>query len=857
MNKCIVSLICSLFIAGCVEDISIKKTESIIEWPILRHYEGDQLARIAMPLGGIGTGTVSLNGRGGLVDWEVMNRPAKGYSTVVDGNDAPFFAVYYRTNGGNSGARALLGPIQKYEYEHMEGRPVNHHGLPRFRHASFDAAYPFGQVHLSDDNLPFTVLLKAYNPLIPGNADDSGIPVAILCYEVINQTNEDIEVSVCGSLRNFIGRDGSKTRRSWKGEAQPLGANGNKNRFIREDKASGIFMYSKEVDKESPAWGTFAISTIEEKGITYRTASKANIWNNAILDFWDDFSADGELTEKEEKPDEDDPMGSLAVKKLIPAGSTEKFTFLLTWHFPNRKAWSWDITRETEIVGNYYTTKYSDAWDVVEKVVPRLDELEEKTRLFVNSFLNSDLPDVVKEAALFNTSTLRTQTVFRIADGHMMGWEGCMDSEGSCLGSCTHVWNYEQTTPFLFGELARTMRDVEFKHALAQDGRMSFRAMLPLEIANKDRDSAADGQMGTIMKFYREWQLSGDDSFLKEYWPQVKSALSFAWIQGGWDADSDGIMEGSQHNTMDVNYFGPNPQMQFWYMGALRAASEMARYIGDDSFADKCDKLLVNARDYAGKEMFNGEYYEHIIMPPEGKTPEDLRFQLGPGCLVDQLAGQYMSHITGLGYLSDKDKIRTTLESIMKYNFRDGFYDHFNNMRSYTLGDEKGLLMASWPNGRLEVPFPYFAETMTGFEYTAATGMIYEGMENEGLRVIEAIRDRYDGRKRSPFDEAECGHHYARAMAAWAPVLALTGFEYSGVSGEMTFNAKEGQWFWSNGYGWGTVDISQSNGDWDVTLKVLYGELELKTFELASAGKISFETQLNLAEGQERRMLIE
>ena len=116
--------------------------------------------------------------------------------------------------------------------------------------------------------------------------------------------------------------------------------------------------------------------------------------------------------------------------------------------------------------------------------------------------------------------------------------------------------------------------------------------------------------------------------------------------------------------------------------------------------------------------LFNGEYYEHKITDP--KTFEFLNmedpnvqvpaFQLGKGCLVDQLVGQYMAHICGLGYLGNKEHIQTTLESIMKYNYVKDFSRHFNNMRSYVLGDESGLLMASWPKGRLEVPFPYFAE---------------------------------------------------------------------------------------------------------------------------------------------------
>jgi non-lysosomal glucosylceramidase len=177
---------------------------------------------------------------------------------------------------------------------------------------------------------------------------------------------------------------------------------------------------------------------------------------------------------------------------------------------------------------------------------------------------------------------------------------------------------------------------------------------------------------------------------------------------------------------------------------------------------------------------------------------------LGAGCLVDQLVGQFMAHVCGLGYLADPAHIRRALESIRRYNHRDGLTDHFNNMRSFALGTEKALLMASFPKDRPQFPFPYFPEAMTGFEYTAAVGMIYEGQTEAGLESIRDIRERYDGRRRSPFDEAECGHHYARAMASWAAVLALTGFHYSAVDQRMTFAARPGRFFWSTGYGYGT-----------------------------------------------------
>ena len=813
-------------------------------YPILKHYDSNHLYNISLPLGGIGTGTVSLGGRGELRDWQIMNKPSIGYSTVRKGNGAPFFAIYIHPQGKTSTTSSLIGPIDPVEFLDQEGRSVNNHGLPRFSNATFDAAYPFGQVNLSDKEIPVKVKIKAFNPLIPGDAEASGIPIAILTYEVTNNTDLPMTVSVCGNIRNFVGQDGSKIM-PYSG---PIGAKNNINRYKESNMVKGIYMYSDDVDQKASAWGTIALTTNASKGVTYRTSSRSNDWENALLDYWDDFSADGDLTEKLKLAD-DNPMASLAVKKEIAPNSTQQFLFYITWHFPNRMDWD-----NKEIVGNYYSTKYTDAWDVAIKTIPQIPELEKKTLLFVNAFVKSDLTDVIKEAALFNLSVLRSQTVFRIPDGHLFGWEGIFDDVGSCFGSCTHVWNYEQATPFLFGDLARGMRDVELNYATNDTGRMSFRVSLPLSKAMAEPGFAADGQMGCIMKFYRDWQLSGDNNFLKTNYKQLKKVISFAWCKGGWDGNQDGVMEGSQHNTMDVNYFGPNPQMAFWYLGALKAMNKMATFMIDKEMASKCDKLYKNGSAWIDANLFNGEYYEQKITDPttfeflnweNDQTVQIPDYQLGKGCLVDQLVGQYMAHICGLGYLASKQNIRTTLKSIDKYNYLPDFSRHFNNMRSYVIGNEGGLLMASWPKGRLKVPFPYFAESMTGFEYVAAVGNIYEGQEETGIKYIKSIRDRFDGRKRNPFDEPECGHYYARSMASWAAVLAESGFQYSGVDKSMEFTSKPGTYFWSNGYAWGTCQVSGKTA----TVNVLNGKIELSRFTLAKLGTVKLKSIVLNANG--------
>jgi non-lysosomal glucosylceramidase len=823
-------------------------------WPVLRRYEKQHTQRIALPLGGIGTGTVSLGGRGDLRDWEIVNRPAKGFAPRHG-----FFAIRASGPGIDPVAKVLEGAIPEELYEGWSGCAVPNAGLPRFPDYSFEACYPFGRVLLSDPAFPLDVRLEAFNPLIPPDADASGLPVALLRFVLVNKTQTDVSGAICGSIQNFIGQDGSN------------GApNRNRNVFRQEGALKGIYFDSEGIDRSAEQWGTMALTTTSDGVISYRTSWADLIWGDSLLDFWDDFLADGRLDERASAVHA--PTGSIAVSLVIPSDGVSEVTFLLSWHFPNRLSWrpseshpqTWN--GELARIGNYYAEKFRDAWDVAATVASRLAELEEKSRDFANAFGESDLPLSVREAALFNLSTLRTQTCFRTPDGYLFGWEGCQDKFGSCFGSCTHVWNYEQATAFLFGDLARGMREVEFLHSVDERGLMSFRVNLPLKFGTRFGVAAADGQMGCIIKAYRDWKLSGDHSFLTRLWPQISKALEFSWIEGGWDADQDGLMEGCQHNTMDVEYYGPNPQMGFLYLCALRAAEEMAFACGEKEFARRCHTLFENGSRLIDETLFNGEYYEHLVRPPKGaKVAQGLRWtlgardldnpelQLGSGCLVDQLFGQYFAHITGLGYLAKPENIAKALASIFKFNFKRGFKDHFNHMRSYVLNDESALLMASYPHGnRPQRPFPYFNEVMTGFEYTAAVGMIYERAVDDALLCIEAIRERYDGKRRSPFNEAECGHHYARAMASWAAVLALTGFRYDGVKARITFApaTEPSQYFWSNGSAWGTFRQQPKGNAISCNLTVREGELKVQTLVLDGFGSTQLEAPLR-ATGRE------
>jgi len=417
-----------------------------------------------------------------------------------------------------------------------------------------------------------------------------------------------------------------------------------------------------------------------------------------------------------------------------------------------------------------------------------------------------------------NLSTLRSTTSFRTADGEFHGFEGVDDKLGCCFGNCTHVWNYETSTAHIFPSFARSLRKASFGFSQDEQGAMHFRQVLP---DGKERSgyAAADGQMGQIIHAYLDYSLSGDQEWLANIWPRIKKAIEFAWIPGGWDANRDGVMEGVQHNTYDVEFYGPNPLCGVYYLGALRACEEMARAVGDAAFAAECHQLFTSGSQWIDANLFNGEYYEQQIRSFHkdqianslrsdmgADNPENPEYQLGKGCLVDQLLGQSLADVCGLGPLLNPEHIRRTLQSIYKYNFKKSFAEHDNVQRTFVLNDEAALVVCDYgKTSRPRIPFPYFAEVFTGLEYATAAHMLFEDMTSEGIECITATRRRYDGERRNPWDEAECGHHYARAMAAWSGIVALSGFHYN--AGNLSIQPKtklaEFRSFWATGTGWG------------------------------------------------------
>jgi uncharacterized protein (DUF608 family) len=562
-------------------------------------------------------------------------------------------------------------------------------------------------------------------------------------------------------------------------------------------------------------------------------------------------------------PDGETDVGTLGLTASIAPGATVELPFILSWHFPNlTNYWNGEEKVKGQRLGNYYTTRFGDAWDVARYTSSNLQRLESETRTYHDTLFESTLPPVVLDAVSSQSAIMRTTTCLRTEDGRFHAFEGCSDNSGCCPMNCTHVWNYEQALAHLFPDLERTMRFTDYDTNTLPSGEQRFRTLLPITSgALWNFVPAADGQMGGILKLYREWQMCGDDAFLRKLWPTAKQTLEYAWLV--WDKDRDGVMEGEQHNTYDVEFYGPNTFMGALYLGALRAAEEMARALGDKDSADEYRRIFTSGSKKMDKQLWNGEFYvQSVRNPGPGDSIKDRyvphnppamypgddqpRYQFGPGCLSDQMLGQWFAHVVGLGYLLPPAHVRRTMRSIAKYNVRKDLSEHNNCQRTYALNGEGGLLLCTWPKGgRPRYPFPYGDEVWTGIEYQAAAHMIYEGMIEQGLGIVQRARQRHDGIARNPWNEFECGHHYARAMSSWSLLLALSGYHYSAPARRMSFaprvNAADFRCFFSTGSGWGSYRQKVDGGALTATIELSYGSLALRTLGLALLDGVSAE----------------
>lgn len=812
-------------------------------------YQGSALGQIAFPMGGMGAGMICLEGTGALSKFSLRHRPHLNSEPKV------FAAISIR--GSRAAARVLEGPVPTWKLRPQfpsESSSTAAWGLPRFRRVRFDARFPFATVHLEDEEMPLEVELKGWSPFAPGDADSASLPVAGLEYRLTNRSPEALDAVFSFNAENFMVVP----------TADPLRPRKPLDRI--KSTAGGFVLY--EAGTEDRPWneGCWA-AWVDDPNVKVNHA-----WLFSGVRLWNDI-ASGACATRDPQADSPSPGASIFVPFKIAAGESRTIVLRLAWYVPNSNLIephfnSKEGKRELDPASAptyqpWYAGRFASIDDVKTYWQDHYQQLRQRAKEFTRTFYDCTLPPEAMEAVAANLTILKSPTVLRQRDGRLWGWEGCGDEDGSCYGSSNHVWNYAQSIAHLFPELERGLRETELGPNLGKDGYQVIRTALPIRPVGDAREdgygssAAADGQLGGIIKVYRDWRISGDTSWLRRLWPQVK--LSLDYCIKTWDPLHRGCIEEAHLNTYDVEFWGADSLCTSLYLGALRTATLMGKALGEN--VEAYYKLHSKCTQRIDRELFNGEYFfqrtelTHLRTPFEPNTPEELADierespevaeamrkegppnQYGQGCLADGVLGAWLCFVSGAGEIIDRRKVENHLTAVYRYNFKSSLMDHANELRSFfACGAEAGLLICSWPNGgRPSLPFRYVDEVWTGIEYQVASHLIALGKIDEGLEIVGSCRRRYDGRVRNPFAEVEAGHWYARAMSSYALLQAFSGARFDAVDKILYLNPpSKGDFrcFLSTATGFGTVGVRNGHP----FVEVVSGEIPYKEIKYAVA----------------------
>ena len=779
-------------------------------------YKNEKTKNISFPLGGIGAGCIGLAGNGALIDFEIFNRPNKNSH-----NGYSHFALSVR-DGDRVCAKVLQGDTCEPLIGRsggMMGDDFGHGanefsmaGFPHFKKAEMEGKFPVAAISFSEEGFPVLAKLSALSPFIPQDDFHSSLPVAFFEWELENTTDRALEISLAFTLCN----------------PAPVTFN----EAVSADRLSGVFLKNAAVNKEEIGYCELCAVTDHADSVAEAFWYRGS-WCDGQTMYWNAFSRGERLPERTyDAPGKMDHATLAAYASLAPHGK-EKIRFVLSWNVPNvYNYWSpYKDENDKDITWkNYYATKFDSAIDSAKYALSRFEELSEKTETFANALQNSSLPPSVIDAVSSNLSVLRSPTVLRCEDGTLWGWEGCNEHAGSCYGSCQHVWNYAYALPFLFPSLERTLRENTMRYGLTESGATHFRIPLPLGREAKLFRACLDGQMGEVIKCYREWKISGDGDWMRAHASDVFRMLEYAWSEENpdrWDADKDGVLEGRQHHTLDVELFGPSSWLQGFYLLALDCAAQIADFVGEEKKAKEYRAIYEKGRKWTNENLFNGEYFYHRVDLADKAMLDcfgaaeywndealQIKYQVGEGCIIDQMLSDFHAAVIGLPGVFDPAKKKTALMSLYRNNFKESMRDVANMWRNFAVDDEAGMLICTYPEGKEKpaIPISYCEECMTGFEYAAATLMIANGFFAEGERMIRAIRDRYDGEKRNPWNEIECGSNYARSMASFALMPIYSGFSFDMSKKHIGFaplSPEGGKFMFSIGTTWGSISVSK------------------------------------------------
>jgi uncharacterized protein (DUF608 family) len=821
---------------GCILAAADIFSQTVNYKPVVETYSNACRVRSGIAMGGLGTGSVELRKDGQFYNWTIFNNWPLGTGEPVTTKSFPrsfaedaylFFLVRYQVEGGKPEIK-LLQLNNSLSEAGLQSIDYYYPWMSAVDKIEYQASFPFTGLTFTDPGMPFVISLEAFSPFIPHDNKNSSLPGCYFNFRVTSKSDKQIKVFLIATLRNLVGYDKTDkyfVTREYAGETM-----------------RGFSMSCAGMDTLHSSWGSMGLYSLSAGSTCYLGWEHKHPYYEKLLvsdrfPNLNDTENRNHLqqgTKRANFSDNKDQrcFSSVGISRELMPGNSFDHSFVLSWFFPNQygavedhhavSQTDADYSLNLKITGNqghYYSNFFSSDYEVAHYFMMNASKLRAGTLRFTDNLYSSSLPRFVLDQVNSQLNTFISSSTYT-RNGHFGIREGLTPEKPWGPNATIDVSLYGSASIIaLFPELQKNMMR---QHQRLQTPLGEINHGLGFDLENTQLGTAGvfhriDLVPNYIQMVIRDFFWTGDTSYLREMWPSVKKGIDY--ILNNRDADGDSMpeMKGIMCSYDNFPMFGLASYIQSQWLAAMASVKKAAPVVNDDATERLAESILSKGMELMNVRLWNGQYFDlsNDYLGDKGRDK---------GVLTDQLVGQWVAHQSGLGYIQDPVKIKSSLQTILDHSFTPGF-----GLRNCTWPEYPDL----YPIHETELWVDQANTCWSGVELAFASLLIYEGMTEEGLAVIKTVNDRYR-RSGLYWDHQEFGGHYYRPLSAWSILHAFLGL---GIScGNYAFNPHmEGdnyRLFFSHGNGTAHY-LRQGN---KVMISVRSGRMTILSLELKNSG---------------------
>jgi len=736
------------------------------------HYSSDEKLGSGVPLGGMGAGKIEIFPDGTITNftyrnnWDCPAAEAVGLNGV-DARVGHHFAVWASPMGSKAAGKGRV-PCATARLLQTVGAG----DVPTVGSIQYEGAYPFARLGYVEPDLPVSVQLEAFSPIIPGESRRSSMPAAIFVFTVGCDSavgDDGMDVAIMATARNMVS--------AWNV--------GRYNEVIDTEDMRGIVFRSDSPLPSDGAAGTVCLATSPllghvtcEPEWNMKTADPfmLTLENEDISAIWKSFATDGSLSWAGRG---DGPRsgivrgegielgGAVAIRATLLPGQVWTVPFVLAWHMPQSHA------------GHIYENDFADACEAAEAALRDIASLREGSAMWETCIgqckstaaQTGNQCEAGREGAFpeWLDSALRNN-LYVLSSGTWWDRDGrfaLFEASRTCqlmntvdvlyYASVPLSWFYPDLELGCIQLMARAQRD---------DG------YIPHDLGRGRLDYPSDGTTAPprwkdlcpkfVLMAYRDCLWWGGKRLLNLLYDSVKKAM--LW-EMSTDVNQDGLPdnEGADQTFDNWRFHGTNSYTSSIYLASLLACERMARDVGDREFEVQCRQAFARGRDSFEDQLWKGRYYAAACC--QSKEGAD---SAADACTAGQLNGQWYAHLLDLGYIVRPERVASAVKSIMEMNGTASPY---------------GVVNSVLPDGGIDTRNQHSANIWPGETYALAALAIYEGYLDKGLEAAQKVWMNVARNVRDPWDQPDVisssdgsygfGDHYIRNMVIWAIPFAL------------------------------------------------------------------------------------